>query len=601
MKQLVFCIFFLLLASTTSLHAEEKVYLHLDNSAYFLGDTLRLSAYVMDTDTKRLTNKSKVLYVELLSPEGYDLDTHIYPLENGHCIGDFYLQPLLLSGVFEIRAYTRYMLNEGRMNYYSKVIPIYEQVKNGQYSLLSMYKRDMKHRKVLTAKIKKESSKSNATNRYFLTQQVKAVYTPSQITPYGLITMKLKGQPHAQFSLSISDANSYVDFSESNIDDLWKANHVQEVKYKPFGRFYQPEQAITVYGKVALKKHKPFQEPKFLGIANCKVEPTLFLTDTLKSLSTVVTDSVGNFVVSLDSLNTDANLLLKYSADTYIHNNQRFFLDERTVLPSRMYTNRELSLQDCANIGGKKVMVRKRKMKPFGNSIYYVDPFDAMNNMIDWKDEEPWLVEKRWIVDVLWEKEQYFKYDSPRTGRAIVVEEGHESDSIPQGRIASWLDDVNKYKKLVVRSDLAICQYYNYSVGRKVGDVSPHFGFSSFGQIFGAGSLHESGIPGGYPDMIFCLIPDDKNRWEEYWKYNNIPNHRYLKITGYTPVLPYHLPNYSVSHPQEDYRRTLYWNPDLQLDENGEATIQFYNNSSCKDFVISGEGISDEGEVIVCK
>ena len=48
----------LLLASSTCLRAGEKAYLHLDNSAYFLGDTLRLSAYVMDTDSKRLTEKS---------------------------------------------------------------------------------------------------------------------------------------------------------------------------------------------------------------------------------------------------------------------------------------------------------------------------------------------------------------------------------------------------------------------------------------------------------------------------------------------------------------------------------------------------------------
>ena len=61
----------LLLASSTCLRAGEKAYLHLDNSAYFLGDTLRLSAYVMDTDTKRLTDKSKVLYVDVVAPEGY--------------------------------------------------------------------------------------------------------------------------------------------------------------------------------------------------------------------------------------------------------------------------------------------------------------------------------------------------------------------------------------------------------------------------------------------------------------------------------------------------------------------------------------------------
>ena len=102
----------LLLASSTCLRAGEKAYLHLDNSAYFLGDTLRLSAYVMDTDTKRLTDKSKVLYVDLLAPEGYVIESRTYPLVNGRCAGDVCLRPFLLSGLYEIRAYTRYMLDK---------------------------------------------------------------------------------------------------------------------------------------------------------------------------------------------------------------------------------------------------------------------------------------------------------------------------------------------------------------------------------------------------------------------------------------------------------------------------------------------------------
>ena len=65
----------LFLASFTSLRAGERAYLHLDNSTYFLGDTLRLAAYVMDTDTKKLSDKSKVLYVELLAPERYIVES----------------------------------------------------------------------------------------------------------------------------------------------------------------------------------------------------------------------------------------------------------------------------------------------------------------------------------------------------------------------------------------------------------------------------------------------------------------------------------------------------------------------------------------------
>jgi len=44
-----------------------------------------------------------------------------------------------------------------------------------------------------------------------------------------------------------------------------------------------------------------------------------------------------------------------------------------------------------------------------------------------------------------------------------------------------------------------------------------------------------------------------------------------------------------------DYRRTLYWNPNVISDENGRAEIEFYNNSYSTRFNISGAGITASG------
>lgn len=180
-------ILLLLLANVIGLQAGERAYLHLDNAAYFLGDTLRLSAYVMDTDTKKLTNKSKVLYVELLAPEGYLVETRIYPLVNGRCAGDIYLRPLLLSGLFEIRAYTRYMQNAGEANYFSKAIPVYEQVKEGLYAKLSIRKRKIRNNGEIVGKVYKNVKclewKDKETSSFTSTQQTKPSTQLFQISP----------------------------------------------------------------------------------------------------------------------------------------------------------------------------------------------------------------------------------------------------------------------------------------------------------------------------------------------------------------------------------------------------------------------------------
>jgi hypothetical protein len=50
---------------------QERVYLHFDNTAYYLGETLWFKAYVSFGADNRPSILSKVLYVELVAPEGY--------------------------------------------------------------------------------------------------------------------------------------------------------------------------------------------------------------------------------------------------------------------------------------------------------------------------------------------------------------------------------------------------------------------------------------------------------------------------------------------------------------------------------------------------
>lgn len=44
-----------------------------------------------------------------------------------------------------------------------------------------------------------------------------------------------------------------------------------------------------------------------------------------------------------------------------------------------------------------------------------------------------------------------------------------------------------------------------------------------------------------------------------------------------------------------NYRRTLYWNPNVIADENGHVEVEFYNNSYSTKFNVSGAGITASG------
>ena len=139
---------------------QEKVYLHLDNTCYFVGDTIWYKGYVTRSDKGILTDLSKILYVELLTPDGYLVERQQLEMPDGTAQGAFVLTDSLYSGYYELRAYTRWMLNFGRYEHshsesvedafynkkmakdffrdydklYSRVFPVYDQPsESGEY------------------------------------------------------------------------------------------------------------------------------------------------------------------------------------------------------------------------------------------------------------------------------------------------------------------------------------------------------------------------------------------------------------------------------------------------------------------------------------
>ncbi|MDO5489460.1 MAG: hypothetical protein Q4F52_05040 [Bacteroidaceae bacterium] len=93
---------------------QEKVFIHMDNTCYFLGDTIWFSAYTRETATGKPSTISKVLYVELLNHDGYLVERKLIELNKGRGDGFFALDKnIQYSGFHELRAYTRWQLNWG--------------------------------------------------------------------------------------------------------------------------------------------------------------------------------------------------------------------------------------------------------------------------------------------------------------------------------------------------------------------------------------------------------------------------------------------------------------------------------------------------------
>lgn len=96
---------------------QEKVYLHFDNTAYYIGETIWFKAYVVRADTHRQTDLSGILHVQLITREGTVIDSRKLKIVDGQCDGSFDLKEQYASGYYEVRAYTQYMLNFGNIQW----------------------------------------------------------------------------------------------------------------------------------------------------------------------------------------------------------------------------------------------------------------------------------------------------------------------------------------------------------------------------------------------------------------------------------------------------------------------------------------------------
>ena len=74
-------------------------------------------------------------------------------------------------------------------------------------------------------------------------------------------------------------------------------------------------------------------------------------------------------------------------------------------------------------------------------------------------------------------------------------------------------------------------------------------------------------------------------------------NKRITTVDGYSRPYSFYSPEYPDGpiFGDVDYRRTLYWNPNVITDEEGKAQVEFYNNSVTKRFSIEAAGITSAG------
>lgn len=641
----------------------ERAYLHLDNSAYFIGERIWLKAYVTRTDTHKPTDLSRTLYVELLTPEGEVVETRKLKIVNGMANGDILLDKPLHSGYYEVRAYTRYMTGWGTEACFSKVIPIFSRPKTlGDYSKPTIEKISYAHRlpeyregSPATSGAQqeppsispqgwgtpKESGAGNASDGISIESDNEFV------SPNGKVRFTVHAEPYTMLSVAVCDAATMHNGRTGNVRDYMLAEDrlpresADTVNAKR-------EKSLVLEGHVIAKKTKKVQ----LTTDSVSVTATMYNQAGQSLSGRVMTDSEGHFIFPMPDIHGTYQLQLKAvkpgtTNDYFIGLSRNFSPPPRMLgkeecerVPidtSRIFRWKLLPEKETLTGGDKhrlknvEVKGRRSKLKDklWGHESYvsrhadiYYDCVKEADILADKGEEIPGFME--WLK----RKNPFFEGTDDCSGVVIGLYDGTEWTHLfepdeadmqnPEiweniqhpyrDNLRLWLDGLSyKNRPIIWIKNGHFCTITGCKLPLKNGKPSEMIKVLHNDNANNIDIL----LPDMLDDVFSMYISEDISQAKPHINFEEERgSHNFVVINVFAPgndserekgvrnttFAGYEYKNFFDG--DDENRRTVYWNPSVMTDKYGNATVEFYNNSSCTQMYISIAGMTRDGQFV---
>lgn len=121
----------------------EKVFLHTDKDLLATGETLWYSAYIILGANYEYSKASKVLHVDLISPENEVVHSQTHEVLDGRATGHLEISKKLATGNYQLRAYTQWMRNFKSDYFYSQKLQLYNPNKSAAALISNALKIDL--------------------------------------------------------------------------------------------------------------------------------------------------------------------------------------------------------------------------------------------------------------------------------------------------------------------------------------------------------------------------------------------------------------------------------------------------------------------------
>lgn len=102
----------------------ETIFMHTNTSTFVTGESLLYKIYCLNANTLKLSEISKIAYVEIINEKGESLIRNKIALKNGIGTNEIFLNTTFNTGTYRLVAYTNWMLNNSKSKYFETNITI---------------------------------------------------------------------------------------------------------------------------------------------------------------------------------------------------------------------------------------------------------------------------------------------------------------------------------------------------------------------------------------------------------------------------------------------------------------------------------------------
>lgn len=522
----------------------ERLQVCTDRTMYISGEKILFSALIFNEDDKLAGDCSRILYCELITPGGNRITGGKYPVENSSSQGCINIPEETITGMYYLKSYTRFMRNGGPGGYNYILLKIINPYKSEMQT-----SNDVKDSSIFTRKLPEDKQ---TDLKAFITIDKKSYARRDNIN------MKAEGiiktETVSKLCLAVIPAMA----CEENAIP-------KKMAVTPSGElhFYPETRGLSLSGRL-------LENETGRPVPNTKVN--LSITGD-KDVMAIRTDSSGRFFFALPAYSGSRDIFLcaedipGNSPEIYIEND---FCPEPVNLPSPLFhlTKNEYETAYRMAVNQKVTSLFKPDTATalsepgHNNKPFFGEPTETLvvGTYIDLPTLEDYFIELVGAVKVRKSQgRKVFRFNTMRPEMTIY-------DPMV---LIDWVavDDIDRIlaisPKDIDRIELVNSPYIkgNITYGGIISFVSKHNDYAGI-------DLPASGTFINYKFLEACS--------------RDVPY----------GILPANLP---------DSRNTIYWDPDVQLDDNGSAKITFTAPDTPGKYVIMLRGMGSSGEKIIIR